>query len=119
MARIFQTTQAISRISNFFQVGNGQALSCSNVSAAVAFSTLPTDSSATDVLLYNAGAVSVFVAFSTATLTAAIPVNGTPANGFIIPAGMMVTLCKGSATYIAAVTASSTATLYFYQGYGS
>ncbi len=117
---VIQTPQMVSRISNFAQVGNGQALSCSTNSASVAFATLPPNLPfATDVLLYNDSAVNVFVAFGATAPTALAPTNGSPANGIIVPPHLYVVLNKNTAAYIAAITASSTATLYFYQGYGS
>jgi len=121
MVKVLQTPQEVNRVSNFFVVGNGQALACSGTSANVAFQSLPQNVQyATDILLYNAGTVNVFVAFgSDNTITASAPTNGTPANGIIIAPSAYLAFNKGYATYIAGIAASSTATLYFYQGYGS
>lgn len=115
-----QTPQQVNRISNFFQVGLGQALDCSTSSASVILTTLPAGSVATDVMLFNNGTVNVFFAFGATAPTAVAPADGTPANGMILAPGAYLVINKGSTnTYIAAITASSTATIYFYQGYGS
>ncbi len=118
---IIQTPQMVSRVSNFYQVGNGQALNVTNTSGGVALVDLPSYAPyANDILLYNDSVVNVFVAFSkTAIPTALAPANGTPANGMILGPKAYLVFNKGEARYIAAITASSTATLYFYQGYGS
>lgn len=116
---ILQTPSVVSRVSNFFQVGNGQALNCSVTSANVALATLPVGSPATDILIFNNGLVNVFVTFGLTAPTAVAPIDGAPANGMICAPGAYLTFCKGSNLYIAAITASSTATIYFYQGYGS
>ncbi len=116
---ILQTPSVVSRVSNFFQVGNGQALDCTGTSGSIALVTLPDQSPATDILIYNSGTVNVFVTFGLTAPTAVAPTNGTPANGMICAPGAYLTFCKGSNLYIAAITASGTSTIYFYQGYGS
>lgn len=114
-----QTPASVSRVANFYQVGNGQALDCTTSSARIAFVSTQDGIPASDILLFNSGTVNVFVAFGDSTVTALGPVNGTPANGMVLGAGSYLVFNKGINTYIAAVTASSTATVYFYQGYGS
>ena len=116
---IIQTPANVSRIANFFVAANGQALNCSTSSASVALVALADGSPATDIVMFNSGSVNVFVAFGSTAPTAAIPADGTPANGIIIAPGAYLTFCKGSNLFLAAITASSTATIYFYQGYGS
>lgn len=117
--RVIQTPAQVNRISNFFVAGNGIFIGVTGTSGAVQFPALPDDSPSTDVLITNAGSTTAFVTFGTTSPTAVIPTNGTPANGICILAGQTVVFCKGDATYIAAITASSTTTLYAYQGYGS
>lgn len=114
-----QTPANVSRVANFYVVGNGQALNCSNSSANVAFSTTTDGIPNSDILVFNSGSVNVFVAFGATAPTALAPVDGTPANGIIIAPGAYLTFNKGSNGFIAGITASSTATIYFYQGYGS
>ena len=68
------------------------------------------------VRLYNSGSVTVFVKFGGASVTAAV-------TDLPIPAGTVEVLsCKGYGsthiTYIAGITASSTATLYITSGEG-
>ncbi len=117
---IIQTPSVVSRVSNFFQVGNGQALDCTGTSGYVALAALADPQSpATDILIFNNGSVNVFVTFGLTPPTAVAPINGTPANGMLCAPGAYLTFCKGSNLYIAGITASGTATIYFYQGYGS
>lgn len=66
-----------------------------------------------DVLVHNAGSVIAFVTFGTAT------VEAVAATGQAIPAGATFPLRVpplGSAAYIAAITASGTATLHITPG---
>lgn len=120
MTRILQTPKQVSRISNFEQTGNGQAIAVTATSQTVAFEPLAADSASTDILLFNGGSNKIFVAFGlTSAVTAVIPTNGVPANGLIIAPSAYLTISKGSNLYIAAITDTATSTLYFYQGYGS
>ncbi len=108
------------RFQNFSIVGDGIAITAASSSAAVAFPTLAASSFATDCMIYNSSTtVAAFVTFGDAsTITAAIP-TGTSHNGIIVAPGTYLVLDKGYATYIATITASSTAVLYVYQGLGS
>lgn len=114
-----QTPANVSRVANFYPVGNGQALNCSNSSARVAFVSTADGVPNSDILLFNSGTVNVFITFGDSTATAVAPVDGTPANGVVVAPGAYLVFNKGINTYIAGITASSTATIYFYQGYGS
>lgn len=121
---IIQTPQMVSRISNFYQVGLGQALDCSSSSDGVALVALPANQPyANDVLLYNDGGedgdVVIYVAFGTTLPIAAVPADGAPANGVIVAPGAYLTFNKGTAGYVAGIAPDGDATLYIYQGYGS
>ena len=84
----------------------------------------PLDSLATSIVIYNAGAVSVFIvsggAGGLAAPTAVFPTSATgPIGGQIIPAGSIVTYSKNvNDTFISTITASGTATLYIAIGCG-
>ncbi len=109
----------VGRVSNFFCEGNGVLLPCTSSTAARQFPALSAKSSSTDVMIVNTGSVAVFIAFGTATLSAVIPTDGISQNGICIPGGAIMVLCKGKATWVAGITATSTASVYLYQGYGS
>ena len=72
------------------------------------------------IRIYNAGTGIVFVATGGATVTAAIPTDGTPANGFPICPGRETGMTlQGGQTYIAAICpGAETATIYITQGSG-
>lgn len=116
-----QTPQQQARITNFFVVGTSILLPCSTTSGGtpVAFPTPADALTITDMMISNVGSVDAWIAFGDSSVVAAIPTAGTPANGVNIRAGAIYTLSKGSATYVAGITASSTANLYISQGYGS
>lgn len=114
-----QYIPSIQRIGNFAVVGNGIALNLTNSNEAVKFPAIPDGSPATDVMLINPGTVSAFITFGTASPAAAIPVDGTPANGILLPAGVVMVLDKGLQTWIAGITATGSTTIYAYQGAGS
>jgi hypothetical protein len=119
VASLFQTPQNVQRISNFFPTGTGIALSCSSSSSSIQLPTLPVGSSATDIMIVNNGANAAFIAFGQTAPTAVVPTS-TAANGICIPPGVVMVLSNSPLnTYVAGITASSTTTLYFYQGYGS
>ena len=109
----------VNRITNFQVAGNGVFLGVTSSSSPVEFPALPDGSPCTDVMIINPGSNTAFFTFGETSPTAAIPTNGTPANGIAILAGQTLVMGKGSATFMAAITASSTTTLYAYQGYGS
>lgn len=71
------------------------------------------------VLVVNAGANPVFVAFGGSSVTAAIPVAGTPANGVPVPAGASQVFTVSGAVKIAAIAATGTNSVYFVAGVGS
>lgn len=110
---------AIQRVGNFCPVGNTTVLACSGTSASVELPALPAESTATDILIYNAGSVAAFLVFGTSAPTAVAPTDGTPANGFPIPPGTAWVFDKGQNTFVGGITASSTATVYLTQGIGS
>lgn len=69
--------------------------------------------------IWNSGDVPVFIATGADSATAAIPANGTPANGMPIAPGATIGISlQGSQTHIAAITASGAATIYVTQGSG-
>jgi len=118
-ASLSQTVQNVARIGNFFPVGNGIALACSSSSSPVLLPTLPDGSMATDLMIINTGSVAAFITFGETSPTSVIP-TGTAQNGICIPAGVVMVLAKSiTSVYVAGITASSTTTLYLYQGYGS
>lgn len=119
VASLFQTPQNVQRISNFFPVGTGIALSCSSSSSNIQLPALPAGSSATDIMIVNNGSVAAFIAFGPTAPTAIIP-TGTVANGICIPPGVVMVFSNSPANiFVAGITASGSTSLYFYQGYGS
>jgi hypothetical protein len=71
------------------------------------------------VSVYNDGSVTVFVAFgTTSSVAAAIPTDGTPANGIPIASGGTRGFTVGVGTYVSTITASGTAPVYFTCGQG-
>lgn len=109
----------IQRIGNFAPVGNGIALNLTTSNEAVQFPALLAGNTATDCMVINPGTVAAFITFGNASPTAATPVDGTPANGICIPGGVVMVFDKGASTWVAGITATSTTTLYLYQGVGS
>lgn len=89
-----------------------KTVAVSNVSAATALFAPPFNSQY-QIELQNAGSVTVFVEFGTSGATAAV------ATGYPILAGQskLVTV-NATVTYVAALTASSTSTLYVTIGQG-
>ncbi len=86
----------------------------------MALPTLADGSPATDLMIYNSGNVAAFIAFGTTNTVAAVIPTGTAANGISIPPGGLIILSKSTdTTYVAGITASSTATVYLYAGIGS
>lgn len=115
----------IMRIGNFAVIGNGIALSVSSSSSFSQFDVLPKipgmpdQISGTDIMVVNAGTITAFITIGTTAPTAVIPTVGTPANGICILPGDTILFDKSINTYVAAITESSTTTLYCYQGFGS
>jgi len=116
-----QFLPSIQRVGNFCPVGNSIAIDADTVEGgtAVQFPALDSDSTATDVLVYNSGSVDAFVAFGTSTLAVVAPTDGTPANGVCIPSKNSFVLDKGNNTWVSVITATGTATVYLTQGTGS
>lgn len=121
MSYNLNTPQQQARITNFFTVGNSILVPCttSSGSSGVAFPIPPDALVASDIMVSNTGSVDAWVAFGDSTIAVTIPTAGVPSNGINIRAGAIYTLSKGSAAYIAGITASSTASLYVSPGYGS
>ncbi len=94
----------------------GKALAVSTTSASTAMVASPLQRK--DVLVYNSGSVAVFIEFGGSTVTAVVPSGGTP-GGCAVPPGGVLTLCAGDNAHIAAITASSTATIYITSGCGN
>lgn len=65
------------------------------------------------------GLESAFIAFGDVTVDAVVPVGATPVNGYMVLPGSKEPLTvPGTATHVAAITASGTADLYFTSGDG-
>ena len=74
----------------------------------------------TDVLVTNSGSNTVFITWGNSSSIAAVaPTAGTPANGVPVLAGETMVLGMGFATYVDAVTLTSTSLVYFTPGQGS
>lgn len=103
------------------QPTNTAALSVTSTSTSAPIQVKGALNNATQRLLYNAGPNDCFLAWGpTSTLTAAIPVAGTPANGTPIPSGAILALSFPPNAYFAAVCATAqTATLYITPGEGN
>ncbi len=111
----------IQPVANFQASSNTCLLACSTTSGSTALA-LPASTGngkQSDVLIYNAGSVAAFIAFGSSSITAAIAVGGTPANGIPLAPGVEMTLNIGTATYVAGITGLSTASVYITQGIGS
>lgn len=117
--RRLQNFTEVSRISNFVTVGNGVAINVTSTSSPLQFPALSENSPAGDVMIVNTGTNAAFITFANSSPTAVAPINGTPANGICIPGGAVMVLDKSFATWVAAITISSTTTIYLYQGMGS
>lgn len=94
----------------------GKALAASTTSASTALVASPLQRK--DVIVYNSGSVAAFIEFGGSTVAAVVPSGATP-GGLSVPPGAALTLCAGDNTHIAAITASSTATLYITSGCGN
>lgn len=93
--------------STVFTPGTTSNMTASSVSANVAIS-----ANAPSLVISNEGAVTVYVKFG-ADSTVVATTSDLP-----ILAGSVQVFGKGGASYVAAVTASSTAKVYFTPGYG-
>lgn len=87
------------------------------ISAGTSTSNTALGSSGTNLtaLVVNAGVVDAFVAFGDSSVTATTTVTAT---NYLVPASRAVAVPIGTGTYIAAITASSTAALTIYTGTG-
>lgn len=106
-----------------FQIANGNAsiyIPASTTSASVA---LPaTGFGNYDIEITNQGSQPAWIAVGdSSSVTAVIPTNGTPANGYIVLSGQTKVISIGQAQpcYIAAITSSSTTVLYASIGQGA
>lgn len=93
-----------------FRPGNASTVSLS-ASAASSNVQVQTANTSRHVRIYNSGSVTVFIEQGGSGVTAAT------ATGYPIPAGA-VEIISCPEQYIAAITASSTATVYFTPGEG-
>lgn len=102
----------------FRKTGNTSAISATTTSANVALST--TGGNFSQIAVYNAGSVDVFVAFGTSSsIAAVVPSSGSPANGSVVPPGQIRGYTVSPDTsHVAAITGSSTATVYVEPGEG-
>lgn len=79
----------------------------------------PGEPGCVNYLVSNATTQACFLAIgANAGLVAAIPVAGTPANGFWIPANSTQSYTFGTNTFFAAIAAATTTTLYITPGDG-
>ena len=99
--------------------GNTVALTVGTVSSRAAMQFPGGLSSWTwQCLVTNSGTNTVFVAFGTVGIVAAIPVVGTPANGIAIAPNTTRAFTVQGAQYIAAIAAATGNTLYATAGVG-
>ncbi|MDE2472695.1 MAG: hypothetical protein KGL35_29225 [Bradyrhizobium sp.] len=107
-------------MSSFSPLANTGSLSVGTSSTSAA---IPLPGSATgwshECQVSNTGTNAVFVAFGGSSVTAAIPVAGTPANGIPVPAGATVNFSLSGASHIAAIASTVTNAIYFTAGVGS
>lgn len=89
--------------------GKGQPISASTTSASITLDAAGV--AANQLAIYNAGSVLAFVRVGIGAQTA------TSADLFI-PPGAFITITKGRGDTVAAITASSTATIYVMPGEG-
>ena len=99
--------------------GNSYALSVTNVSGSLSTSE-SNNLSGQQYLLTNLGVNALFFAYGPpgSQPVAVIPTAGSPANGVCLPAGVSAVFTLPSGAVIAAITASSTTTLYISVGEG-
>jgi hypothetical protein len=96
----------------FTALGATVNLAVTNTTGSVALTAIG-DQAGMEVRLYNAGSATVFVNFGISTVAA------TTTAGMPLPSGAIEVLTVGpGVTYVAALTASGTATLYATSGRG-
>lgn len=89
-------------------------ISCSSSTSRVALG----NAGSPNIEVYNSGSVPVFMVYGDSTVTATFPTS-TASTGKIIAGGAIVIYSKlPTATYVACITASSTATVYASTGKG-
>lgn len=89
-------------------------VSCASTSSRVALS----NPGAPNIEIYNSGSVPVFMVYGDSTVTATFPTSSA-STGKIVAAGAVVIYSKApTATHIACITASSTASVYVSTGKG-
>jgi hypothetical protein len=98
-------------IDTFTPIGDTVNLSVSSSSARVQITASSSGSS--NVRIHNKGTVGLFVTFGGSSVTA------TTAAGIPIPVGAIEIFGLGNYDYVAAITASGTATLYATPGQGA
>ena len=111
--------QIVNRTGNFQPVGNTVVFDASETSGAKEIA-LPTNATASDVLVTNSGTKTAFIAFGTATLTATVPTSGAAANGTPVLPGAIMVFDRVVNTWAAVVCAAGeTTTLYVTPGVGA
>lgn len=103
----------------FTLIGNTTELDCSTTSASVTLPDTGNSYGGGNYRLVNDGPDKVFIAIGTGAVTAAIPVNGTPANGMPMEAGTTEVFGFPPGATLAAICPSSTAKLYITGGQGT
>lgn len=101
-----------------FTPGQSVALDVTSTSARVLLPN-PGTGPRTIMITEALGLELAFIALGDVTVTAVVPTNATPVNGFAILPGSKepITVSPGQ-THLAAITASGTATLYITSGDG-
>ena len=99
------------QLSPFSSVGNTVNISATVASANVA---LAAAGGTRNVRVYNDGSVAVFINFGTSNSVTASASTSIP----VAPGSTQIFSVPGEQTHVAAVTGSSTGTIYFTSGYG-
>ena len=102
----------MSTYDNFCQTADTVTVSASTTSANVALGATRS-ASGFSVMCTNAGSNLAFIAFGTSTVAA------TTAGIPVMPGAQIVVEAPAQATYVAAITGSSTTTMYFTPGQGA
>ena len=100
--------------------GLSAALSVSATSTSTPIQVRGTNNNATQRMFYNGGSKDCWVCWAATPTACVIPTAGTPANGFPIAAGAIVTLGIPPNAYFAAICGGSdSTTLYITPGEGN
>ncbi len=102
----------MTEINAFQAVGNTVSVSATTSTGNVALTSVGSISGT--VRIYNAGSVAAFVNLGTSSAVEAAAATSIP----IPPGGVLVLTKPATITHAAAITASSTATVYFTSGLG-